>query len=164
MNQNQNAAQEPKPLPKQPESKKPVENTKEPIPKLRPVAKSQQNTKPQPQRPKSALIPPTGPLKPLQPLAETSVKQGKTTEVNPLPGYEYVSGPPREAAGGEPVVEDFYAIPVKDNAYKAVEITPPTPTSPFQEAIEDDLYQVPGQVCCFYFLNKIKNLFSKFIL
>ena len=144
MNQNQKAAQKQTPKPK-PEPKKPME-AKEPIPKLRPVVKLQQNTKPQPQRPKSALIPPSGPLKLLQPVVETSSKQGKTTELNPLPSYEYVAGPPREMANEDPTAEDLYSVPVKGNSNKPVETTP-TPTSPFQEAVEDDLYQVPGQVC-----------------
>lgn len=166
MNQNQNVAQEHKPLPKQPEPKIPVEtNKKEPIPKLRPVAKLQQNTKPQPQRPKSALIPPMGPLKPLQPLAEPTVKQGKTTEVKPLPSYEYVTGPPREIGGDdEPVAEDLYSTPVKDNVHKPAEKTPPTQTSPFQKAIDEDLYGVPGQVCFFFFVKITFRLLLLLIL
>ena len=141
---NQNAAQEPTPKPK-PEPKKPNE-IKEPIPKLRPVVKPQQKNTSKPQRPKSALIPPSGPLKPLQPLADVPVKQGKTNEMNPIQGYEYVSGPPREFGAGQTAeIEDFYSVPVKENSNKPIEVTP-TPTSPFKEAIEEDLYQVPGQV------------------
>ncbi|XP_066912106.1 intersectin-1-like isoform X2 [Clytia hemisphaerica] len=132
--------QVPKP---RPQASKPIETKAEPIPKLRPVAKPTNTAKPEPQRPKSALLPPTGPLKPLQPLAEAPIKQTKTAESNPIPSYEYVSGPPREAEPSTPM-EDFYAVPVKDTSSKPKEKE--RPTSPFKDAIEEDLYQVPGQL------------------
>jgi len=123
----------------------------EPIPKLRPVSRpSSAASSKKVERPKSALLPPSGALKPLQPLAETR-KQSKTSDSSPVvTGYEYVTGPPREADGSGAIAEDLYSVPVKDTSSKSsnenTNESVEKPTSPFTDAIQEDLYQVPGQV------------------
>lgn len=111
------------------------ETKTQPIPKLRPVSK-QSKSKPEPQRPKSALLPPMSSLKSQQ----ESRKQSRTSESGPIPGYEYVIGPPREA------MDDIYAVPMSDKSKSMENVASSEPTSPFKKAIEEDLYQVPGQL------------------
>lgn len=131
-----------------------IETKSEPFPKLRPVAKKNSSGgggAVAPQRPRSAMLPPTGPLKPLQPPTidiSVTTKQGKTSEkAAAFPGYEFVAGPPREATAGAEN-EDLYAVPQKAKSVDNLHQDQPEPVSPFSNAIDEDIYQVPGEVSC----------------
>ena len=102
--------------------------TKESIPKLKPVQK-QPETKPAGNRPKTALLPTVGTLKPLQPLA------ANTENPDLFPLYDFVVGSSQKTNADS----DLYALPVKVNSKTEI-------SNSIVDSTTEDIYQVPGTV------------------
>ena len=140
----QNVPQKPKPTPSQP-----IKSKAEAMPKLKPVERPAANKPLAVSRPKTAVLPPSGPLKPLQPIASsskgtpTAIKQKKTSSSDAkelFPRYDYVGTPQQSQVNA--IVEEIYAVPMKDKSQSVEDLSVQKSTA----IITEDVYQVPGEV------------------